>query len=83
MPLVGSENFSMDSGLASRITSSGIINDRQNQTLISGKNTSAYRPLLPYLESVASGEFPKRWDHNSEILIDNDDWLLMNEALKK
>lgn len=41
------------------------------------------RPLLPYLESVAAGEFPKQWDHKSEKLVGNDDWLLMDEALKK
>lgn len=39
-------------------------------------------PLLPYLESIALGNFPKRWDHRSVNLILNDDWLLMEGALQ-
>ena len=41
------------------------------------------RPLLPYLESVAKGRFPKQWDHRAGKLVDNDDWLLMEQALKE
>lgn len=40
------------------------------------------RPLLPYLDSIASGNFPKRWEHRSKKLERNDDWLLMEQALR-
>ena len=45
-------------------------------------NCPPKRPLLNYLESIASGDFPKRWDTRSENMIPNDDWLLMEQALK-
>ena len=41
------------------------------------------RPILYYLEAIASGDFPKRWDPRSEKFIPNDDWLLMEQALGK
>lgn len=40
------------------------------------------RPLLPYLEAIAAGDFPMRWDHRSRKLMPNDDWLLMEQALR-
>jgi len=40
------------------------------------------RPLLNYMESIASGDFPMRWDSQSGKLIPNDDWFLMEQALK-
>jgi hypothetical protein len=40
------------------------------------------RPLLPYLESIAAGEFPQRWDPGAKTLVPNDDWLLMEQAIQ-
>lgn len=40
-----------------------------------------HRPLLPYIASVAIGDFPMRWDVGAQKLVRNDDWLLMEQAL--
>jgi hypothetical protein len=82
MPLVGTECF---------FDGFGFNNERYRRRFkwASGPElderecrNSPKRPLLPYLESIASGAFPKRWDHRSMSLIPNDDWLLMAQALR-
>ncbi len=82
MPLVGTESFFDGFGFnGERYRRKFRWSDRseldERESIASPK-----RPLLPYLESIALGNFPKRWDHQSLSLILNDDWLLMEEALK-
>jgi hypothetical protein len=81
MPLIGTENF---------FDGFGFTNEKYRKKFgwATGSDLdereSAHppkRPLLDYLESIASGDFPKRWDAQSEKLISNDDWLLMEQAL--
>lgn len=83
MPLVGTESFFDGFGFNDqkysrkfKWTIGSDLDERE-------KNCPPKRPLLPYLEVIASGDFPKRWDPRSEKLIQNDDWLLMEAALKK
>ena len=82
MPLVGSESF---------FDGFGFNNEQYIRKFkwISGseldERESRYppkQPLLPYLDSIAVGDFPKRWDHRSKKLVQNDNWLLMEQALK-
>jgi len=83
MPLVGSECFFDGFGFALKEYSQDYKWTTESDLDKREKTHPPQRPLLPYLESVAAGEFPKRWDYNSGKLVDNDDWLLMDEALKK
>lgn len=83
MPLVGSECFFDGFGFTLndyqkdfKWTTESYLDKRE-------KDHSLKKPLLPYLESVAEGNFPERWDHHSGKSVENDDWLLMDEALKK
>ena len=42
------------------------------------------RPLLPFLEELGHGTtVPKRWVHTTSRYQDDDDWLLLEESLKK
>ncbi len=82
MPLVGTESFFDGFGFnAERYRRKFRWSDRseldEKESIASPK-----RPLLPYLESIASGNFPKRWDHQTLSLIPNDDWLLMEKVLQ-
>ncbi len=36
------------------------------------------RPLLPFLERLATGHFPKRWDAGVRKFVRDDDWLLLD-----
>lgn len=36
------------------------------------------RPLLPYLERVAKGHYPKRWNPDARKFVPNDDWLVLD-----
>ena len=82
MPIVGSESFFDDFG----------FNNEQYIRKFKWKlesdldeRESIYppkRPLLPYLDSIAAGNFPKRWDHRAKGVILNDDWLLMQQVFK-
>ena len=80
MPLVGCESFFDGFGFDNEA-----YRKKYNWTLGSEldereKQHPPQRPLLPYLESIRAGEFPKRWDHGSKTLVPNDDWLLMEQA---
>lgn len=82
MPLVGTESFFDGFGFnharyRRKFRWSDMSELDEKESIASPK-----RPLLPYIESIVSGNFPKRWDHRSMNLIINDDWLLMEEALK-
>ena len=73
MPLVGCESFFDGFGF-------NIEQYRRKFTWTIGSdlderesNQPPKRPLLPYLESIASGDFPKRWDPRLKELIPNDD----------
>ncbi len=82
MPLVGCENFFDGFGFNIEI-----YRKKNNWTLGSEldeqeKRYPPQRPLLPYLESIAAGEFPQRWDYGFKTLVPNDDWLLMEQAIQ-
>jgi hypothetical protein len=83
MPLVGSESFFDGFGF----TMNSYREDfkwMEDSNLDKGeKKCPPKRPLLPYLEKIVRGEFPKRWNYSSEKLVDNDNWLLMDEVLSK
>lgn len=83
MPLVGSECFFDGFGFTQENYRQNFNWTTESELDKREKIHPPQRPLLPYLGSVIAGEFPNRWDHNSEKLVDNDDWLLMDEALKK
>lgn len=82
MPLVGSESFFDGFGFSDKKyrrkfkwTLETELDERESRH-------PPKRPLLPFLDSIASGNFPKRWDHRTKKLVQNDDWLLMEQALK-
>jgi hypothetical protein len=81
MPLVGSENFFDGFGFAPyrdrfHWNESTIYDDRES-------NQPPQRPLLPYIERMALGKLPEKWDHRTHEFIQNDDWLLMEHALAR
>jgi hypothetical protein len=82
MPLVGCENFFDGFGFNIEV-----YRQKYNWTLGSElddqeKLYPPQRPLLPYLESIAAGKFPQRWDHGAKTLVPNDDWLLMEQVIR-
>ena len=81
MPLVGTESFFDGFGFNDkRYRRKFRWSDRsdldQKESIVSPK-----RPLLKYLENIAVGILPKKWDSRSQTLIPDDDWLLMEQAL--
>ncbi len=82
LPLVGSENFFDSFGFTIKKYRRRFgwkleteLDERENRR-------PPQRPLLPFLTSVAAGQLPRRWDFRSKRLVPDDDWLLMDEALK-
>ncbi len=41
------------------------------------------RPLLPFVEDIAKGNLPLKWDRRTHAFVKNDDWLLMDHALAR
>ncbi|HSW46821.1 MAG TPA: hypothetical protein VLM89_14770, partial [Phycisphaerae bacterium] len=39
------------------------------------------RPLLPFLEQLANGHYPRRWDCREQTFENDKDWLLLEDAL--
>ncbi len=82
MPLVGSESFFDGFGFSDKKyrrkfkwTLETELDERESRY-------PPQRPLLPFLDSIAAGKFPKRWDDRTKKLVQNDDWLLMEQALQ-
>jgi hypothetical protein len=40
------------------------------------------RALLRFLQTVADGSLPEKWDSRLKRLVPNDDWLLFEHALE-
>jgi hypothetical protein len=81
MPLVGSENFFDGFGFAQYRErfdwADETVNDQRES------QTSPQRPLLPFIEAIAKGKLPEKWDRRTREFIKNDDWLLMDHALAR
>lgn len=74
MALVGSENFFDGFGFDTyrkefRWTKQGIDEQECGRRLV--------RPLLPFIESLARGDYPKRWLHHERQFVRDPDWLLL------
>jgi hypothetical protein len=83
MPLVGSECFFDGFGFTLNNYPDKFNWTKESELDRREKQHKPKKSLLPYLENVAAGDFPEKWDRVSGKLIDNDDWLLMDEALTK
>lgn len=81
MPLVGTESFFDGFGFNIEEYKKKYGWSLESELDKRESKHSPTRPLLPFLESIASGHFPKRWDYGSKLLVQNDDWLLMESAL--
>ncbi|MEX2499526.1 MAG: hypothetical protein WD397_11715 [Wenzhouxiangellaceae bacterium] len=84
MPLLGSESF---------FDGFGFCDTRFHETFPDWREPSPLdrhelerapeRPLLPFLAQLAEGrDVPRKWDHINQCYRDDDDWLLLEEALK-
>ena len=73
--LIGSENFFDGFGFRKYRErfgwESNVIEQREHQM-------PPRRPLLPFLESLANGNYPKRWDNRERKFKIDDDWLLLD-----
>lgn len=81
MPLVGSENFFDGFGFNEEYyikKYKWMLNSEVDER---ERKYSPKRPLLKYIDEIAAGNFPKRWEHRLQELVDNDDWLLMDQSL--
>ncbi len=80
MALVGSENFFDGFGFAKYHRKfkwgTNAIDEREAARPPS-------RPLLPFLEKVAKGQYPRKWDSNSQRFENDTDWLLMDLQSKE
>ncbi len=80
VPIVGSENFFDGFGFH-------LYRDRFNwETDTQIEKELAHppeRPLLPFLEQLANGHYPKRWDTRDEAFKKDSDWLILEDALEQ
>ena len=83
MPLVGSESFFDGFGFTMNSYREDFKWMEDSDLDKREKKYPPKRPLLPYLEEIIAGNFPKRFNYSSGKLGDNDNWLLMDEALTK
>lgn len=75
MALIGSENFFDGFGFSKYRKRFGwqtnVFDERE-------KNSPPRRPLLPFLEGLVNGQFPKRWNQREHKFTRDDDWLLLD-----
>jgi len=80
LPIVGSDNFFDGFGFAGyRETFDWEVDGITRQEL----DHPPQRPLLSFLERLAGGHYPRRWDARDKEFKDDDDWLLLEDALKQ
>lgn len=78
IPIVGSENFFDGFGFAAyQQKFNWEVDDLTRQEL----DRPPKRPLLSFLEQLANGHYPKRWDARDKQFKEDDDWLLLEDAL--
>jgi len=75
MKLVGSENFFDGFGFSRYMDQ---FNWKRNVADKREARQALRRPLLPFLERVAQGHFPKRWDAGVRKFVRDDDWLVLD-----
>jgi hypothetical protein len=80
MALLDSESFFDGFGFAPYVTrykwQRNIVDDREERYTVK-------RPLIPFLEGLAQGRFPKRWEPHTKKFVDDDDWLVLDSATPK
>jgi len=78
MPIVGSDNFFDGFGFADyRATFDWEADGIMRQEL----DRPPRRPLLSFFEQLAQGHYPQRWDARDKRFKEDDDWLLLEDAL--
>lgn len=85
MPLIGSESFFDGFGFQEPRFLEQFADWREHSPLdLRERERPPKRPLLPYLEELGRGtNVPKRWVHDAGQFQDDDDWLLLEESLKR
>ncbi len=80
VPIVGSENFFDGFGFHLYRERFGWEIDHHIE-----KETARppRRPLLPFLEQLADGHYPQRWDHREQTFKNDRDWLILEDALEQ
>jgi len=78
MPIVGSDNFFDGFGFADYREA---FDWKADAKMAQELELPPRRPLLPFLERLAKGHYPKRWDPRDGQFIEDDDWLLLENAL--
>ena len=79
-PIVGSENFVDGFGFHLYQEVFGWEADEPMRREI---DRPPLRPLLPFLERLAQGHYPRRWDPRTETFRQDKDWLLLEDALEQ
>ena len=84
MPLIGTESFFDGFGFCLRTFHRKFPDWKQPSALDAREmRMPPRRPLLPFLDQLARGNtVPQCWDHAANCYRDDDDWLLLEEALK-
>lgn len=84
MTLIGSESFFDGFGFCLQRFHAGFPEWKKRSALDERElSHPPSRPLLPFLAELARGtRVPKHWDHASQRYRDDDDWLLLEEALR-
>lgn len=85
MPLIGSESFfdGFGFGLSRHFRR---FPTWKEQTPLNKREAAdpPSRPLIPFLEDLAGGKAaPRRWNHGKQAYEANDEWLLLEQSLKK
>jgi len=85
MPLIGSESFFDGFGFQQPRFVEEFAHWREQSPLDRReRERPPKRPLLPFLEELGRGtKVPKRWVHDAGQFQDDDDWLLLEESLKR
>lgn len=81
MTLVGSESFFDGFGFNEYREQFGWTQETVND--LREAQIPPKRPLLRFLESLTTGELPRKWDSKTSEFIPNDDWLLFEHALER
>jgi hypothetical protein len=80
MALLDTESFFDGFGFAPYVRrykwQRNVVDDREERYQVK-------RPLIPYLDALARGRFPQRWEPHGKKYVDDDDWLLLDSATPK
>ena len=82
MPLIGSENFFDGFRFNDARYRKKFKWDKNTELDEREKFKPPKRPLLPFIESLAAGQLPKKWNHDTQKFEIDDDWLLMEKSLE-